>query len=130
MTATTKLRATVMLEWTGDGHQGMLVHADRYKNTWILPGGGIEVYKKSGKLELPMAAAIRELFEETGLTAEEVKFLCTHEGGHYQHHVFAVRATGTLDYLSAHQNLQLVRFVLWKENLEIYSQALKKLLSA
>lgn len=86
-----------MLEWTGDGHQGMLVHADRYKNTWILPGGGIEAYKKSGKLELPMTAAIRELFEETGLTAEEVKFLFTHEGGHYQHHVFAVRATGTLD---------------------------------
>ncbi|MFV9506963.1 MAG: NUDIX domain-containing protein [Oscillochloridaceae bacterium umkhey_bin13] len=85
MTNPKKLRATVMLEWIGDGHKGVLIHADRYKDTWILPGGGIEAYKKSGKLELPMAAAIRELFEETGLIAEEVKFLFTHEGSHYQH---------------------------------------------
>lgn len=33
-----------------------------------------------------------------------------------------------LDYLHDHQEIQLVRFVLWSDNLTIYSQALKQLL--
>lgn len=49
-------RATVILPWSTPEQQGLLVHADRYKNTWIFPGGRIE----QDLHELPIAAAIRE----------------------------------------------------------------------
>ncbi len=96
MTTTKQPRATVIVEWEAEGHQGILVHADRYQNTWILPGGGLEQYQ-NGTRELPMAAAVRELVEETGLTVEEVKALFIHAGAHREHHVFQIWASGKLD---------------------------------
>lgn len=88
-------RATVLVEWPADGHQGILVHADRYRNTWILPGGGVEQHA-DGTPELPVEAAVRELYEETRLTTKAVRTLFVHQGAHRQHHVFQIWASGRL----------------------------------
>ena len=95
MTTDKKTRATALVSWSHNGKQGILVHADRFKNTWILPGGGLEL-GANGRLETPRAAVARELVEETGLTAEAVATLFLHDGKFRVHHVFHIRASGTL----------------------------------
>lgn len=56
---------------------------------WLLPGGRIE------RGELPIAAAARELHEETGLVASALSFLFQHESATTTHHVFLAQAEGT-----------------------------------
>ena len=77
-------RATVILMRNGR----ILLVRDRGRPTYALPGGGIE----DG--ELPLVAAARELFEETGLQADVIKYLFIFEGKYNNHHLFEVEADG------------------------------------
>jgi len=95
MTTEKKTRATALVSWSHNGKAGILVHADRYKNTWILPGGGLE-RDANGRAEVPRVAVVRELAEETGLSAAAVATLFLHDGKFRIHHVFHIRASGTL----------------------------------
>ena len=80
-----KKRATVIWE----NAEGRILLVKMPKNYWMLPGG----YPETS--ETRMAAAIRELREETGLIAAEVKTLFEYESEHRMHKVFGVKAEGT-----------------------------------
>lgn len=75
-----KSRATIIVAT----REGIVVTRD-YKNQFLLPGGSIE------RGELPIAAAARELREETGLKAQALEFLFEEESGFYMHQVFVAR---------------------------------------
>ena len=60
--------------------------AETSRGLILLPGGLIE------RNELPIAAAARELYEETGLKAHCLKFLYQTESATNHHHVFLVDA--------------------------------------
>ena len=79
-----RLRASVILMRNG---RALLVR-DRGRPTYALPGGGIE------KDELPIIAAARELYEETGLEADRIRFLFVFEGKYNNHHLYEVEADG------------------------------------
>ena len=69
----------------------ILLVRDRGRSTYALPGGGIEAE------ELPIAAAVRELHEETGLVARAIRYLFTFEGKYNNHHLFKVEADGEIN---------------------------------
>ena len=77
-------RATVVV--TRDG-KVLLVHGP--SGIFVMPGGGIDPG------EQPIAAAARELQEETGLDAERVEPLFVWESAIHRHHVY--RATARCD---------------------------------
>ena len=83
-------RATVVVRRAGR----VLLVRDVNPN-FAMPGGGIE----SG--ETPAAAAARELFEETGLSAERTEPLFVLETGINRHHVFLIEADG--DVVMGHE---------------------------
>lgn len=88
-TGTVRRRGTAIVEYTWQGQQGLIVVADGPKGDgWLLPGGGAE----NG--ESRMAAALRELTEETGLTPYATLYLFNHTAIN-EHKVYLVRATGT-----------------------------------
>ena len=75
-----KMRATVIVPT----NEGILLARD-HKGMLLLPGGNL----KRG--ELPIAAAARELHEETGLKAQALEFLFEEESDFYLHQVFLVQ---------------------------------------
>lgn len=78
-----KRRATVIYE----NENGILLTRIS-SEPWLLPGGHAEYN------EPRIIAAIRELKEETGLKARDVKFLFEFESGHYYQKVFHITADG------------------------------------
>lgn len=76
-------RATVVVIRDG---RVLLVTGDT--GVFSLPGGGIEPGEK------PRAAAVRELREETSLTATRAEFQFTWDSSRNRHHVFLVEADG------------------------------------
>jgi 8-oxo-dGTP diphosphatase len=79
-----KRRATVIFE----NEEGILLTRIS-SEPWLLPGGHAEIG------EPRIIAAIRELYEETRLTATEVKYLFDFESTYYLHKVFLIKAKGT-----------------------------------
>jgi 8-oxo-dGTP diphosphatase len=79
-----RYRATVIVRT----EQGVLLAGDR-SGLVLLPGGGVD------RGELPIAAAARELHEETGLVATSLLFLFHHESPTNLHHVYFCEAEGT-----------------------------------
>lgn len=77
-------RATVIVEI---GRRILLV--ENRGGLVLLPGGGIKPE------ESPHQAAVRELGEETGLTADSMRFLFCHESATNCHQVYWATATGT-----------------------------------
>lgn len=87
-------RGTAIVEYERQGRRGVLVHADDEGN-WLLPGGGLNRDSQSGHVvESRLAAAARELREETGLEPYGVTFLFRHETSSNEHKVFYVLARG------------------------------------
>ncbi len=70
-------RATVIAMRDGK----LLLVRGRGSRRWSLPGGGLK------KNETPLAAGIREVWEETGLTCQSVKYLFHHESLNRSHSV-------------------------------------------
>ena len=76
-------RATVIVLM----EEGVLLAGDA-SGLILLPGGGVD------HGELPIAAAARELHEETGLIAISLQFLFHHESPTNLHHVYYCEAEG------------------------------------
>ena len=91
---TLRRRGTALVEYAHKDLRGVLVHAD-HEGNWLLPGGGLNRDKQTGDvIESRLAAAARELREETGLEGYAVTFLFRHETSYSDHKVFYVLARG------------------------------------
>ena len=87
MSDTPRQRATAIVRRDGC----VLLVRDKGRTPFMLPGGGIY----DG--ESPEVAVVRELLEETTLTATAVRYLFAHGGKYNRHHVFSVDAEGEVD---------------------------------
>lgn len=94
-------RATALVELCINGTQGVLVHADRHDH-WMLPGGRRNTYA-NGQREPLLAAAVRELFEETGLIADSGFFWLRHKGKSNQHTVYVLHTSGVPAIVDPHE---------------------------
>ncbi len=102
MSGTLRTRATVVVIRDG---KVLLVRGSsgRYRE-FMMPGGGIE----DG--ELPTAAAVRELHEETGLRASSIDYLLTYETAIHSHVAFRVEAEGEVE-----PGAEIGEFVWWDQ---------------
>ena len=82
-------RATVVV--IRDGKVLLVRGSSGRSSEYMMPGGGID----DG--ELPIAAAARELWEETGLRATGIDYLLTYETAIHKHVVFRVEAEGEVE---------------------------------
>ena len=71
----------------------LLLVRERGAKHWSLPGGGVK------KGEDPVAAAVRELDEETKLTALSATYLFHYESPSQHHHVCCLQAEGQVRLL-------------------------------
>ncbi len=68
-------------------HEGkVLLATDRGRDRYSLPGGGIQPG------ESPISAVARELYEETGLSADKIEPVFTHRSKTQEHVVFLITA--------------------------------------
>ena len=86
MTHRLRQRATAVVV-----RQGEVLLVSDNAGWFMLPGGRIEPGER------PEEAAIRELHEETRLTATRAEYLCEWESSVNRHHVFLVEATGQIE---------------------------------
>ena len=82
-------RATVLVL-----HEGrLLLVREKGAKHWSLPGGGMK------KGEDPIAAAVRELDEETKLVVQSATYLFQYESPSQRHHVCQLEAEGEVELL-------------------------------
>lgn len=75
-----KRRATAVVAQKGR----VLLVKDKGHYQYSLPGGGIHPNEPA------IAAAAREVFEETGLSADRIERFGTHKGSTQEHHIFLI----------------------------------------
>ena len=83
----------------------LLVHGRN--PTFAMPGGGIEPGESAD------CAAMRELFEETGLKASQTKFLFILETAIHRHHVFLIETCGEVDINSTPYGETIGGYLWW-----------------
>ena len=95
-----RARATVILK-----HDGCILLVREKNGKWLLPGGKIE------NNELPISAAIRELYEETSLIATSIIFLFEHKSFSNFHVVFSATVLETASIKATNEitDIQWVR---------------------
>jgi 8-oxo-dGTP pyrophosphatase MutT (NUDIX family) len=91
------MRATALVVWEHNGQRGLLVHAGRNGASWFLPGGGVEPG------ELPLAAVVRELREETGMESDAALLLFHHQTEYNLHYAYLIRARGVPTIVDPHE---------------------------
>ncbi|WP_087644869.1 NUDIX domain-containing protein [Caballeronia choica] len=64
--------------------KGAVLLVREHSGMWLLPGGVVE------RDELVIVAAIREVYEETGMEAHAAAFMFEHVSAHHVHHVFRI----------------------------------------
>ena len=90
----------------------VLLVLDRGRNHFSLPGGGV----KRG--EPSMAAAVRELYEETGLSASKAQYVGEYQGQYNLHKVYLLEAHGKVKLGS-----ELQDYIWWDRKLGIRREA-------
>ncbi|MYC29944.1 MAG: NUDIX domain-containing protein [Chloroflexi bacterium] len=106
-------RATALV--TNEGR--LLLVRERGAKRWSLPGGGMK------KGEDPVAAAIRELDEETRLYALSATYLFLYESPSQHHHVCHLEAAGKVELLK--EELGDFRWWDWEKELPIIPSAVE-----
>ena len=104
----TRNRATAVVIRDG---KVLLVNSGR-RPEFMMPGGLIEPG------ESPESAAVRELFEETGLTAGRTEFLFVVETSVNRHHVFLIEADGEVDVQSSDGEIN--RWLWWDREEDVH----------
>lgn len=94
-----RLRATAVAVREGK----VLLVMDRGKTRFSLPGGGVK------RKEPSIAAAARELYEETGLNSSKIEWQFSYKGRMRCHRVFRATPTGEVQLKDGELN----RYIWW-----------------
>ena len=94
-----RLRATVVVI----RDERVLLVMDRGRNRFSLPGGGVH------RGEPSIAAAARELYEETGLNCSTIEWQFHYNGRTQRHRVFRATPTGEVRLKDG----ELTRYIWW-----------------
>ena len=94
-----RLRATIVAM----RDEKVLLVMDRGRNRFSLPGGGVN------RGEPSIAAAARELYEETGLNCSMIEWQFHYKGRMQRHRVFSATPTGEVRLKDG----ELTRYIWW-----------------